>query len=125
MFEAPNLSCPRSRQRNVLITNFLVQTLQPAAVFSNSTLLDSGPANGSHGVPENNSVALRILKVEAWWRPFVFSSQRSSSCRYALDSRAQMKASAIWFDLFRITFLTADRHSAISVISDSYTTFIF
>lgn len=68
MFEAPNLSCPRSRQRNVLITNFLVQTLQPAAVFSNSTLLDSGPANGSHGVPENNSVALRILKVEAWWR---------------------------------------------------------
>lgn len=79
---------PGPDNKNVLNTNFLDQTLQPTAVFSNSTLLDSGPANGSHGVPENNSVALRKLKVEAWWRPFVFSSQRSSSCRYALDSLA-------------------------------------
>lgn len=110
--------------KNVLNTNFLDQTLQPTAVFSNSTLLDSGPANGSHGVPENNYVALRKFKVEAWWRPFVISSR----ARRHVDTRStawQMNASLIWFDLFRITYLTADRHSAISVISDSYTTFLF
>lgn len=128
MFEAPilNLSCPRPRQRNVLNTDFLDQTLQPAAVFSYSTLLDSGPANGSHGVPEINSVALRKLMVEAWWTPFVFFV--SALVGRHVDTRStawQMNASLIWFDLFRITCLIADRHSAISVISGNYNTFLF
>lgn len=120
-----NGTCPLQIYLPNITTTFLFS--DPVC---NPSRLHSDPANGSHGVPENKSVALRkYSNVEAKWR-LLFISCHLIVRRHHIGSRSaagQMGVSFVSLFCLVSHYLSwlIDRYSTIVIISRVCTTFRF